>query len=117
MKETLVSLCKNREFRRVYKYGRRVSFSYGTVFFQRNALPHNRFGLSVSKKVGGSVCRHRVKRLFLESLRRQNKYMVQGFDVVVNAKKSAVGMDYHSCYRELERVMRRQRMFIQKKGL
>ena len=116
MKETLVSLRKNREFRRVYKSGRRVSFSYGTVFFQRNSLPYNRFGFSVSKKVGGSVCRHRVKRLFFESLRRQNKDIAQGYDIVINAKKSAAGMDYHSCFREMEKVMRRQRMLIEKKG-
>ncbi len=117
MKETLVSLRKNHEFRRVYKKGRRLSFSYGTVFFLSNGLTFNRYGFSVSKKVGGSVKRHHVKRLFYECLRRRNKDIKQGYDLVVIARKSADDMDYHSCCREMEKVLKRERIFVKKKGL
>ena len=53
-----------------------------------------RIGISVSKKVGNSVVRHRVKRLIKESCRLHEVQFKQGYDLVIIARKSAAGRSY-----------------------
>ena len=57
------SLKKNRDFQQVYKKGTSFANRYLVMYVMDNGLEINRVGISVSKKVGNSVVRHRVKRL------------------------------------------------------
>ena len=59
---------------------------------QTCALPiseRNRIGISVSKKVGNSIIRHRVKRLIKEAYRLHEDMFNSGLDIVVIARVSA----------------------------
>src|SRR3712207_8208848 len=60
---------KNSEFRIVYKRGKSFSNKLLVLYVKRNGTNFNRLGISVSKKVGKSVIRSRVKRLIRESYR------------------------------------------------
>ena len=57
------SLRKNQDFRLVYKKGRSYANKYLVMYVMENTDDKNYLGISVSKKVGNSVVRHRVKRL------------------------------------------------------
>ena len=59
-----------------------------------NGLGINRLGISVSKKVGNSVIRHRVKRLVKEAYRLHENLFNSGLDMVVIARTSACGADF-----------------------
>src|SRR5262249_38264316 len=48
-----------------------------------------RFGVTVSRKVGGAVVRNRVKRWIRESCRRMQDQLPAGVDLVVVARPSA----------------------------
>jgi len=48
-----------------------------------------RLGITVSKKVGNSVIRNRVKRLIREFFRKEYKFIRQNTDISVIAKKGA----------------------------
>ena len=65
------SLKKNNEFQRVYRKGTSQANRYLVMYVLENHDRHmeNRLGISVSKKVGNSVVRHRVTRLIRESYR------------------------------------------------
>ena len=66
-----------------------------------NHLTDNRIGISVSKKVGNSVVRHRVKRIIRESYRLTRDNVNNGLDIVVIARKEAK----EKSYQELEQSM------------
>jgi len=53
------------------------------VFGRPNASPLTRLGLSVSRRVGGSVERHRVKRLLREAFRTIRPDLPAGYDLLV----------------------------------
>ncbi len=110
MKEALVRLRKNWEFKRVYRMGRKLSAKNSSMYYHKNGLEVNRFGFSISKKVGNSVCRHRIRRLYIESLRRMQKNVKKGYDFVVVARKSASYMDYTGCKNEMEYLIKKARL-------
>ena len=61
----------------------------------KNDLNENRLGISVSKKVGNSVVRHRVTRLIRESYRLNCNSFESGYDIVVIARITAKGKSYN----------------------
>ena len=63
------SLKKNKDFQIVYRKGKSVANSYLVMYILPNNTDRNRLGISVSKKVGNSVVRHRLTRLIRESYR------------------------------------------------
>ena len=84
-----VSLKKNRDFQLVYKTGTSYVNKYLVMYARENQLGKNRIGISVSKKVGNSVVRHRLCRLVRESYRLHEDVFRRGFDIVVVARVSA----------------------------
>ena len=83
------SLKKNRDFQLVYKEGKSRANRYLVMYVKENGLETNRIGVSVSKKVGNSIVRHRITRLIRESYRLQEDMFNSGLDMVVIARKSA----------------------------
>ena len=66
MKKTEI-IKKNYEFKYFFKKGDYFSGKYLEIFVHTNKLEKNRLGIVISKKVGNSVVRHRIRRLILES--------------------------------------------------
>lgn len=77
---------KNFEYRKVYKRGRSSVGRYLVVYLFKNNTNANRLGITVSKKVGNSVTRNRVRRLTKESFRKLEDDLTQGYDIVVVAR-------------------------------
>lgn len=83
------SLRKNSEFGRVYKKGRSKANYTVVLYVMKNDINRNRLGISVSKKVGNSVVRHRVKRLIKEAYRLNEDKYECGYDIVFIARVSS----------------------------
>ncbi|MCR4928556.1 MAG: ribonuclease P protein component [Lachnospiraceae bacterium] len=88
------SLKNNRDFVNVYTSGRSYANKYLVIYTLKNASDRNRLGISVSKKVGNSVVRHRLKRLIKESYRLHEKMFNSGLDIVVIARKGSDACDF-----------------------
>ena len=56
------SLKKNKDFQIVYKEGKSYANRNLVMYIRRNNTNRNRIGISVSKKVGNSVVRHKIGR-------------------------------------------------------
>ena len=88
------SLKKNIYFQNVYKNGKSYANKYLVMYVLENDLNKNRIGISVSKKVGNSVIRHRITRLIRESYRLQEDMFNSSLDIVVIARGSAKEVGY-----------------------
>ena len=64
------------------------------MYVLENQTEGNRLGISVSKKVGNSIVRHRLTRLIRESYRLQEDMFSSGRDIVVIARGAAKGKNY-----------------------
>lgn len=89
------SLKKNADFQNVYKCGKSFANKYLVMYVKENDLGINRIGISVSKKVGNSVVRHRLKRLILESYRLHEDMFNSSLDMVIIARVTAKDRKYH----------------------
>jgi len=125
-----VHLLKHSEFERVYQQGRRHFSGNMTVFYLRTANeaatgPDEagtkqpscvraggstvRVGFTVSKALGGSVERNRMRRRTREAV-RHHLQMLQvasvAVDVVINPKKSLMTAEFSQISAEIERAFR-----------
>lgn len=92
-------LTRRTEFQALHRKGRTWSDRFLTLKILPNSFPDNRFGLSVSKAVGGAVCRNRVKRRLREIVRRLR--LKQGWDILVIARRASADCEF----KELEQSM------------
>lgn len=82
-------LRKRREFLAAYERGAKIPTAYFVLYILENNLPHPRLGITVSRKIGPSVVRNRIKRQLREIFRKNKRTISPPCDVVVNAKRSA----------------------------
>ena len=89
------SIKKTRQFRNVYNRG--VSFANKSLvlFVYKKKDRQSRLGVSVSKKIGKSVIRNRIKRLIKENIRLMANQIKPGFDLVFIVRLPAVNADFH----------------------
>lgn len=88
------SLRKNSDFRDAYQVGKSFANKYLVMYVKQNESAKNRIGISVSKKVGNSVVRHRLKRLVKEGYRLQEDRFLNGFDIVIIVRKTALNKSF-----------------------
>lgn len=101
------SLKKYDDFKAVYNSGKSFANKYLVMYVSENSLGKNRIGISVSKKVGNSVIRHRLTRLIRESYRLHEEMFSSGLDIVVIARNTAAGIrfaDVESAFLHLSKL-------------
>ncbi len=100
------SLKKNSDFGLLYKSGKSYANKYLVIYTLKNNTDRNRLGISVSKKVGNSVVRHRIKRLVKESYRLHEEMFNSGLDIAVIARKGSDACDFASIESALLHLMK-----------
>ncbi len=95
------SLKKTEDFKAVYQAGKSRANRLLVLYARKNESAGNRVGISVSRKVGNSVVRHRVARLLRESYRLHEEEFHSGWDIVVVARTGA----QNASYREMEAAL------------
>ena len=121
---TSESLKDNRDFQKVYQYGKSAANRTLVLYMypraekmrQLEQMPYswkvagytkNRVGISVSKKVGNSVVRHHLTRLVRESYRLHETEFVKGLDLIVLVRPGAKESDFFTVERALLSLARR----------
>ncbi len=88
------SLKNYQNFQNVYKNGKSFANKYLVMYILENRTDINRVGISVSKKVGNSIVRHRLTRLIRESVRLNVENIEKGYDIVIVARVNLKGKKF-----------------------
>ena len=81
-----VTLKENRDFRRLYRKGTTAVDRCMVLYCRRNNLGRNRYGFTVSTKLGKAVVRNRARRRLRETVRLEEGNLTPGWDIVVVAR-------------------------------
>ena len=94
------------DYLRAYRQGRRRSGELAVLHFFPNENGMPRLGVTVSRKVGNSVVRHRVKRRVVEAFRRCGiRQRLPAWDFVVHAKPAIAAAPFETLRREVEGLL------------
>ena len=96
----------NPEFKKVYHQGRSKANRDLVMYVLKGQEGPSRYGFSVSKKVGNSVVRHRVTRLFREAVRKLDARITGGNRIVIIARPSVKDKDLNAILLEIEQLYR-----------
>jgi len=107
---TQQKLKKNYEFKKVYNEGRYYVEKYVVMYIVMNNSASNRVGFSVSKKVGNSVVRNRVKRLMKEIYRQYAMNMKLGYDLVFTARVGSGSVDYSNIEKNIKSIIKKAKL-------
>lgn len=88
------SLRRNKEFRYVYRKGKSVSDSRMVLVYVKTKTPHLKVGFSVSRKLGNSVQRNKLKRRMKEAFFLMLDGVAQNCLLIFTPRESAKEMTY-----------------------
>jgi len=113
-----VRLLRHSDFQRVYQQGRRHFAAHLTVFY----LPRReggglRLGFTVGRVLGGAVDRNRMKRRLREAVRLHWPGVAVPMDVVMNPKKSMLGIEFSELGKEVAQAFKVIQRFSEEKAL
>ena len=78
--ERALRLRKNSDFQRLYRRGEAYYNRQFKVLCRKNGRKTNRYGFSISKKIGKATTRNRLKRRLREIVRHHETEFPQGYD-------------------------------------
>ncbi len=103
------SLKKNKEFNKVYNNGK--SYATRNLVLYLLSAPrndNNRYGLSVSKRIGNAVVRNKLKRRLREIIREfEKKYNFKSYDIIIIARNPVVDLNYRQIKRDIKKLYKR----------
>lgn len=117
----IYKLKKNIEFRIVYKRGKSIANDLLVLYVYKNRRNrdsneniYNKVGISVSKKVGNSVVRSRIKRLITESYRLKEANINKGYDFIFVARSKSKDKSYHDIDKSINNLLKRAGLYSDK---
>jgi len=95
----------DKTFNEIHQTGHNVANKFLVLRTLPNKLDHNRFGILVSKRIGNSVTRNRLRRRLREILRQNS--LCTGWDVVFIARKGIEQVNFHQCKEATDSLLQR----------
>ena len=84
----------NKDFEDIINTGMCIKNNYFIVHSKSNNLKYDRFGISVSKKLGNAVFRNKYKRIMRSILDNYKKLYINNKDYIIILRKDAIDKEY-----------------------
>lgn len=115
--ENFETLRKNNDFRKVYDKRKSLANKYLVMYISENGTDTIRLGVSVSKKVGNSIVRHRLARLIREAFRLNSHCVKRGLDIVVVARAGLKGKGYNETESAMLHLLKLHKIYADHDGV
>lgn len=100
-------LRKNKDFKIIYQRGCSLKGEYMVMYYNKNGLNENKFGFSISKKVGNAVVRNRIKRILRECCRNNQDKIANGHNIIFVARSKIKGINYWLVEKEMLELLKK----------
>lgn len=107
-------LRKRKHFNYIYKNGEAASTAFVKIVFLKTRFQPFKVGFSVSRKIGKSVIRNKVKRRMKEAFFELTQLVNKNYNYIVVAKQGIENLDYQKIKQELENGLRKARVIDEK---
>lgn len=106
------TLGSNEEFKRIYN--NKISYANKdlVMYICKNGTDTKRLGVSVSKKVGNSIVRHRLARLIREAFRLSTDHIPNGYDFVVVARANLKNKGFFETKESMIHLLKLHKLYI-----
>ena len=95
---------KNEEISKIVKTGKKVSNNLFVIYYKDNDIKHNRYCVSVSKKIGKANVRNLFKRRIKDILMKN--IIDYSCDYVIILRQAILGVNYEIMKNELINLMK-----------
>jgi len=110
--KSVYRLKKDRQFNYTYKRGKSIACKNMVLVYVRTGSDKLKAGFSVSKKIGNSVVRNKIKRRLREALTKHVLNMKQDYNYIFIARKSITQDDFKTVSNSLKYLLKKADMFI-----
>jgi ribonuclease P protein component len=100
-------LLKRRDFLAVSLNGTKVQNNHFVLIYSNNEKRESRLGITVTKRVGKSVVRNRIKRYCREFFRLNRSIIPGKRDMNIIAKKNALLLNSKQMFQTLENIFKK----------
>ena len=125
-----IAIRENHLYKKVYVKGSKAYGKYTVIYVLKDLKAYklktsnpkkeyvNRVGLTVTKKLGGSVVRNRVKRILRAALHEveRNYLLRKGNLIVISAREDATGAKSTDIYPEMVKQLSKLSLITEKKS-
>lgn len=96
---------KQYDFDRIIKTGKMKKNKSYVIYYEKNDLPYDRFGISVGKKIGNAVNRNKHKRKLRAIIDNYKKLYVNNRDYIIILRGSAKDREYNELNQDFLAIM------------
>ncbi len=84
----------SQDFEKIIKTGKFIKNKSFVIYYKENNLPYNRYGISVSKKLGNAVYRNKYKRKIRAIIDNYKKDYINSKDYIIILRRSGKDKSY-----------------------
>ena len=85
---------QNKDFDKIMKEGKCKKNKSFIIFSLNNTNPYDKYGISVSKKLGNAVFRNKYKRKIRSIIDNYKKNYINGKDYIIILRRGALDRNY-----------------------
>jgi len=105
-------LTRRNQFTYVYKKGESSPAKNLILIYVKSRNNGLKVGFSVSKKIGNSVIRNKIKRRLREAFRLRIKNVQKGYSYIVIARTGIINDSYKDIAKSLEYVLKKSGKYL-----
>ena len=96
---------KTREFDYIIKKGQCKKNNEFVIYYIDNEKEYNRFGISVSKKIGNAVTRNYYKRVIRNICDKSKNLYSKGKDYIIIMRKGLISLEFSEAQKSFNDVL------------